>query len=45
MKLSGKKIIGTDIKEIFKEMKTDNYSEAKKKFMKEAKSIAKKRSR
>ncbi|MED4402283.1 hypothetical protein ABET41_12760 [Metabacillus fastidiosus] len=45
MRLGRKKIIGADIKEIFKEMKTDNYSEAKKKFMKEAKSIAKKRSR
>jgi hypothetical protein len=44
MKLSGKKIIGGKAKEILNELKEDRHSEAKKKFMKEAKSIVKKRS-
>jgi hypothetical protein len=45
MKLGAKKIIDGKAKHIFNEMKTDNHSNSKKNFMKEAKAIAKKHSK
>ncbi|MCH1625674.1 hypothetical protein [Fredinandcohnia quinoae] len=42
MKLGAKKIIGGNAKDFINEMKTENHSKSKNKFMKDAKAIAKK---